>query len=77
MDFDHSASLAPFQLPDLNPWNFYVKDHLKSVVYGKTVNKLNDFRSRKIQGFDDIRGDRGVFQWVRDLMVNKARAWDC
>ncbi|EZA62615.1 hypothetical protein X777_07429 [Ooceraea biroi] len=64
----------PPRSPDMNPLDFYLWGHVKSMVYRNAPNNIADLRQRIIHGFEDIRRDPNVFQRVRDSFDRRIRA---
>ena len=53
--------LRPARSPDLNPLDFFLWSHLKSLVYTTAVENVEDLRNRIMQGCDTIRNTPGIF----------------
>ncbi|KMQ82561.1 transposable element tc3 transposase, partial [Lasius niger] len=47
----------PPRSPDINPLDFYLWGHVKSIVYRNAPNNIADLRQRIIHGFEEIRRD--------------------
>lgn len=60
--------LWPARSPDLNPMDYFLWGHLKSLVYTTPVENVDDLRNRIIAGCNTIRNDPGVFERVRQSM---------
>ncbi|KAJ4443132.1 hypothetical protein ANN_04782 [Periplaneta americana] len=54
--------------PDLNPLDFYLWGHLKSLVYSSPVPDLESLRNRIVACSEDIRNTPGVWDRVRRSM---------
>ncbi|KAJ4449576.1 hypothetical protein ANN_00978 [Periplaneta americana] len=61
----------PPRSPDLNPLDFYLWGHLKSLVYSSPVPDLESLRNRIVACSDDIRNTRGVWGRVRRSMRHR------
>lgn len=60
--------MAP-RVPYLIRLDFFLWEHLKSLVYTSTTpDNLNDLRNRIIQGFETIQNTPGIFKRVRTSM---------
>ncbi|KAJ4441123.1 hypothetical protein ANN_10973 [Periplaneta americana] len=55
----------PPRSPDLNPLDFYLWGHLKSLVYSSPVSDLESLRNRIVACSEDIRNTPGVWDRVR------------
>ncbi|KAJ4431598.1 hypothetical protein ANN_20197 [Periplaneta americana] len=55
----------PSRSPDLNPLDFYLWGHLKSLVYSSPVPDLESLRNRIVACSEDIRNTPGVWDRVR------------
>ena len=60
--------LWPARSPDLNPLDFFLWGHLKSIVYATPVENVEDLSNRIIAGCNSIRNDPGIFERVRHSM---------
>ncbi|KAJ4441239.1 hypothetical protein ANN_11090 [Periplaneta americana] len=70
----------PPRSPDLNPLDFYLWDHLKSLVYSSPVPNLESLRNRIVACSEDIRNTPGVWDRVRRSMRHRCevlRIKDC
>ena len=54
----------PARSPDLNPLDFYLWGHLKSIVYATSIENAEILRNRIEQGFRQIRETRGTIERV-------------
>ena len=63
----------PARSPDLNPMDFFVWGHLKSLVYATPVPDVDILRERIQTGFDHIRNTPGIFNRVRQSMERRLR----
>ncbi|KAJ4440420.1 hypothetical protein ANN_08561 [Periplaneta americana] len=61
----------PPRSPDLNPLDFYLWDHLKSLVYSSPVPDLESLRNRIVTCSEDIRNTPGVWDRVRRSMRHR------
>ncbi|KAJ4442484.1 hypothetical protein ANN_04070 [Periplaneta americana] len=57
--------------PDLNPLDFYLWGHLKSLVYSSPVPDLESLRNRTVACSEDIRNTLGVWDRVRRSMRHR------
>ena len=61
----------PPRSPDLNPLDFYLWGHLKSLVYLSPVPNLESLRNRIVACSEDIRNTPGVWDRVRRSMRHR------
>ncbi|KAJ4427803.1 hypothetical protein ANN_25456, partial [Periplaneta americana] len=61
----------PSRSPDLNPLDFYLWGHLKSLVYSSPMPDLESLRNRIVACSEDIRITRGVWDRVRRSMRHR------
>ncbi|KAJ4435828.1 hypothetical protein ANN_18447 [Periplaneta americana] len=61
----------PPRSPDLNPLDFYLWGHLKSLVYSSPVPDLESLRNRILACSEDIRNTPGVWDRVRRSMRHR------
>lgn len=66
--------LWPARSPDLNPLDFFLWGHLKSLVYATPVENVEDLENRIVASCNLIRNDPGIFERVRQSM---RRRLDC
>ena len=52
----------PARSPDLNPLNFYLWGHLKTIVYDIPVATVEVLRNRIITACEKIRNSPGIFE---------------
>ncbi|KAJ4448542.1 hypothetical protein ANN_10560 [Periplaneta americana] len=64
----------PPRSPDLNPLDFYLWGHLKSLVYSSPVPDLESLRNRIVACSEDIRNTPGVWDRVRRSMRHRCRS---
>lgn len=64
----------PPRSPDLNPIDFFLWGHLKSLVYITPVLNEGDLRIRIHQSCEIIRNSPGIFERVRQSMVRRTNA---
>ena len=62
----------PARSPDLNPLDFHLWGHLKSIVYATSIENAEILRDRIEQGFRQIRETPGMIE--RDQINDKTRA---
>ncbi|KAJ4442441.1 hypothetical protein ANN_04027 [Periplaneta americana] len=60
--------------PDLNPLDFYLWGHLKSLVYSSPVPDLESLRNQIVACSEDIRNTPGVWDRVRRSMRHRCEA---
>lgn len=61
----------PARSPDLNPIDFYVWGHLKSLVYAQPIPDIETLRQRIIDSCNTIRNQPGIFERVRGSMQRR------
>ncbi|KAJ4452038.1 hypothetical protein ANN_03553 [Periplaneta americana] len=61
----------PPRSPDLNPLDFYLWGHLKSLVYSSPMPDLESLRNRIVACSEDIRNTPGVWDRVRRSMRHR------
>ena len=54
----------PARSPDLNPLDFHLWGHLKSIVYATSIENAEILRNRIEQGFRQIRETPGMIERV-------------
>ena len=54
----------PVRSPDLNPLDFHLWGHLKSIVYATSIENAEILRNRIEQGFRQIRETPGMIERV-------------
>ncbi|KMQ82698.1 hypothetical protein RF55_22113 [Lasius niger] len=54
----------PARSPDLNPLDYYLWGHLKSIVYKTSIDNVEIFRQRVEDGCREIRAIPGIFEKV-------------
>lgn len=64
----------PARSPDLNPLDFFLWGYLKSLVYARPVNNIDELRQRVEQACHQIRANEGVFGRVRRSLRRRCRA---
>src|SRR5678815_1440410 len=64
----------PPRSPDLNSLDFFLRGHLKHLVYTTTVESPEELRARKIASCDTIRHTHGIFERVRQSMRRRIEA---
>ena len=52
----------PARSPDLNPLDFHLWEHLKSIVYATLIEHAEILRNRIQQGFRQIRETSGMIE---------------
>ncbi|KAJ4439598.1 hypothetical protein ANN_07726 [Periplaneta americana] len=62
---------CPPRSPNLNPLDFYLWGHLKSLVYSSPVPDLESLRNRIVACSEDIRNTPGVWDRVRRSMRHR------
>ncbi|KAJ4439683.1 hypothetical protein ANN_07811 [Periplaneta americana] len=64
----------PPRSPNLNPLDFYLWGHLKSLVYSSPVPDLESLRNRIVACSEDIRNTPGVWDRVRRSMRHRCES---
>jgi hypothetical protein len=65
----------PPRCPDLNPLDFFLWGHLKSLIYtAAPIQNQEDLRNRIVAGCETIRNTPGIFERVRQSMRRRAEA---
>lgn len=64
----------PPRAPDLNPLDFYLWGHLKSLVYSTAVDNVITLRARIEAACQTVRNTPGIFDRVRTSMQRRAAA---
>lgn len=64
----------PPRSPDLNPLDFFLWGHLKSLVYRNPIDNVEELRNRIITSCDIIRQTPGIFERVRQSMRRRLDA---
>lgn len=64
----------PPRSPDLNPIDFYVWGHLKTLVYERPIDTRDDLLRRIIDACETIRNTYGIFERVRQSMTRRVDA---
>lgn len=64
----------PARSPDLNPLDFFLWGHLKTLVYDSPVDTIEELRIRIINGIQRIRQTPGIFERVRQSMRRRLDA---
>lgn len=61
----------PARSPDCNPLDFYLWDHVKSLVY---IDLIADIDTRIINAFQTVRNTPGIFERVRRSLIRRMEA---
>jgi hypothetical protein len=64
----------PPRSPDLNPLNFYLWGHLKTLVYAASVDKEEVLHHRIVETCQTIRNYPGIFERMRRSTMRSAEA---
>ena len=64
----------PARSPDLNPLDFHLWGHLKSIVYATSIENAEILRNRIEQGFRQIRETPGMIERVTRSMTRRVQA---
>ena len=64
----------PARSPDLNPLDFWFWGHLKSIVYAEPVPDVQTLERRVIAATNDIRGQVGTLERVRQSLMRRVGA---
>ncbi|KYN11266.1 hypothetical protein ALC57_16584 [Trachymyrmex cornetzi] len=62
------TQLWPSRSPDLNPLDYFLWGHLKSLVYITPIENENDLRNRIVALCEAIRNTLGIFEHVRQSL---------
>lgn len=63
--------LWPPRSPDLNPLDYFLWGHLKSLVYRTPVQNIEDLRNRIFESCSIIKQTPGIFERVRQSMLRR------
>ena len=66
--------LLPARSLDLNPLDFHLWEHLKSIVYATSIENAEILRNRIEQGFRQIRETPGMIERVTRPMTRRMQA---
>ena len=64
----------PPRSPDLNPLDFFLWGHLKSLVYATPVNNCEELKNRITARCEQIRDTPGILERVRESMRRRVQA---
>ena len=64
----------PARSPDLNPLDFHLWGHLKSIVYATSIGHAEILRNRIEQGFRQIRETPRMIERVTRSMTRRVQA---
>lgn len=64
----------PARSPDLNPLDFFLWGHCKSLVYARRVDTVDELEDRIVDAFQTIRETPGIFQRVNESMYRRLDA---
>jgi hypothetical protein len=62
----------PPRLPDVDPLDFYLRGHLKILVYAAPVD--NEETHRTVDACQTIRNCPGIFEWMWRTMMRRVEA---
>jgi len=68
-------TLWPPRSPDLNPIDFYLLGHLKTIVHATPVRDIQDLHDRITAGCETIRCTPGIFERVHESMRRRVTAY--
>ena len=60
---------------DLNSLDFFLWDHLKTLVYTSPINTIEKLRERIVAAYNKIKSSPGIFKQVRNSMRRRAEAY--
>ena len=60
--------------PDLNPLDFYLWGHLKTILYDTPLATVEVLRNRIIAACEKIRNNPGIFEHIRQSMRRQCEA---
>ncbi|GBL77704.1 hypothetical protein AVEN_152923-1 [Araneus ventricosus] len=63
----------PPRSPDINPCDFFIWGHFKSLVYATPVNTPEDLIARIIVAEADIKSIPGIFERVRESFIRRCK----
>lgn len=74
--FFRPGSIAwPVRSPDLNPLDFYLWDHLKTIVYSTPIASVEEeLRARIGQAFQHIQNTLFIFEKVQNSLIRRLQA---
>ena len=64
----------PARSPDLNPLDFHLSGHLKSIVHATSIENAEILRNRIERGFRQIRGTPRMIERVTRSMTRRVQA---
>lgn len=64
----------PARSPDLNPLDFYLWGHLKTLVYNSPIDTIEELELRISNGIEMIKQTPGIFERVRRSMRRRLNA---
>jgi hypothetical protein len=64
----------PARSPDLNPLDFYLWGHLKTLVYSSPIDTIEELCLKISNGIETIKQTPGVFERVRNSMRRRLNA---
>src|SRR5678815_4633570 len=64
----------PARSADLNPLDYYLWGHLKTLVYSSKIDTVEDLRLRIMSGIETIKQTPGIFERVRQSMRRRLDA---
>lgn len=64
----------PARSPDCNPCDFYLWEHVKSLVYDRLIPNINILREQILNAFATIWNTQGIFERVRQSMRRRMEA---
>jgi hypothetical protein len=63
----------PLRLPDLNPLDFYLRGHLKTLVYSSPIPDVDILRQRVVQGCASIRRIDSLCERIGQSVMRRAQ----
>ena len=64
----------PARSPDLNPLDYFLWGHCKTLVYAQRPNTVEELRNRIVNAFQTIRNTVGIFHRVNGSMYRRIEA---
>jgi hypothetical protein len=61
-------------LPDLNPLDFYLWGHVKTIVYTSPVDNEEALHHRIVDACQTIRNYSSIFEWMQQSMMRRVEA---
>ena len=69
----HGPVPWPARSPDLNPLDFFLWGHLKTLVYATPVDHVDDLLERIVEGYNTIRTTPDILERVRQSILRRCQ----